>query len=407
MWWKKRILARRYGGCNANGLHQAVRQCNFRGVRELVAFGISIESRDIAGRTPLFHAVRLGELALVRELLKLGASADAADDHGNTPLMEAIISGDKHILEELLLTKPQLNRRNREGDTPLILAVREGNTTFTRMLLREGAEPNLANQKGQTPIMLAVMDSKTAIVTSLLEAGADPEQQDLSGKSALDLPVASPRIRKLLKVQSPKESSDKSSIETGALGDMVGQVIQTANQWLSTSTGQAAEERGKELLTALRQVLGVSNQEDAGELLQSGAGLLVLLMQEAQRGMKQISLNDESRARLWSTIDVLVSRLASGLQKQEKEAGGLPEQHIHFHLPPLTKDQEKDLNHALKEAISVGADRAADLLTRLGAVRSNGNGHHSNGKTSTTRPPSPEPSTSDSADSSDSGPSAG
>ncbi len=382
-WLIKRKLARRFGGCNGVGLHKAIRQCNLKAIRKMIELGVSVESRDPVGRTPLFQAVRLGEQRLTEELLVAGASPDGADDEGNTPFMEAVKTGDKHILERLLLEHPQVNKRNQLGETALILAVREGNTTFTRLLLKHGAEVNLADQRGRTPLMLSVMDSKTAIITSLLEAGADPTQQDMSGQSCLDIPVGTPRIahmlRNHLKQQESMYEEPTSGRRSAAWGDLVDEVAQKAQKWLGTSPPEELEARGKELLDLWRQNLGTRSSVDSEEWITSGAGLLVLLVQEVQRGFKQLpAVKPETQERLWNTLESLVTNLASGISQKHEPPDGEPEQHIHFHLPALTKEQEKELDHALSETITHGTARAADLLKLLGAIRSNG--HPENGQ---------------------------
>lgn len=370
IWWKKKRLSRKAGGCNDLGMIRCVKSGKTDLVSELVGFGVSLNARDESGRAALSIAVRQGDSKMVSALLALGADTNVADPTGTTPLMEAISIADKHIFQRLLQEEPELNRRNQAGETALLLATKEGSTTFSRLLIQEGAEINLADKKGITPLMLAVMDSKTAIITSLLEQGADPLQKDLSGRSAMDIPVSSPRIRNLLAEQTGESSEDSDS----GIGNMMNQVLESATQWLGPGDSSTEiEQKGRQLFTAWRNILGLSALEPSEETMKSGAGILLLLMQEVQRGFKQMTdkgnIPGDQLSRNWENLEKIVSKMAAQLPKPdpEKQSG----QHIHFHLPSITQDNEQDLNQALSEAVTVGADRAVELLAKLGEVNSN------------------------------------
>lgn len=372
-WWKKKRLARKAGGCNDQGMIRCVKSGKIDLVKELVSFGVSTNSRDESGRSALSVAVRQGDWKMTTTLLELGADTDVAGPVGFTPLMEAISVADKHIFQRLLEEEPALDRRNQAGETALYLATKEGSTTFSRLLIQAGAEINLADKKGITPLMLAVMDSKTAIISSLLEQGADPLQKDLSGRSAMDIPVSSPRIRNLLSKQCGT-SEDHSSPDDG-IGNMMNQVLESATQWLgSGNTSVEIEQKGRQLFMAWRNLLGLSALEPSEETMKSGAGILLLLMQEVQRGLKQLTEKGDLPAgqltRNWENLEKIVSRMAAQLPAPDPNKQ--PEQHIHFHLPSISEDHEQDLNQALSEAVTVGADRAVELLTKLGEVNANG-----------------------------------
>lgn len=374
-WWKKKRLSRKAGGCNDQGMIRCVKSGKIDLIKELVSFGVSTNSRDESGRSALSVAVRQGDWKLTNTLLALGAGTDIADPAGMTALMEAISTADKHIFQRLLDENPELDKRNQAGETALYLAVKEGSTTFSRLLIQAGAEINLADKKGITPLMLSVMDSKTAIITSLLEHGADPLQKDLSGRSAMDIPVSSPRIRNLLAKQSG-ESTDAPDPESG-IGNMMSQVLESATQWLGPGDSSLEiEQKGRQLFTAWRNILGLSALEPSEETMKSGAGILLLLMQEVQRGLKQMTdkgnIPGDQLSRNWENLEKIVSKMAAQLPKPDPDKQ--PEQHIHFHLPSISQDHEQDLNQALSEAVTVGADRAVELLTKLGEVNSNEKG---------------------------------
>lgn len=376
-WWKKKRLSRKAGGCNDQGMIRSIKSGKVGLIRDLVDFGISPNARDESGRSGLSVAVRQGDWHMTDTLLTLGAGTDIADPAGMTALMEAISTADKHIFQRLLEANPELNKRNQAGETALYLAVKEGSTTFSRLLMEAGAEVNLADKKGITPLMLAVMDSKTAIITSLLEQGADPLQKDLSGRNALDIPVSSPRIRNLLAKRSGESTHDTDS--DPGISNVMSQVLESATQWLGPGNSSLEiEQKGRQLFTVWRNILGLSAIEPTEETMKSGAGILLLLMQEVQRGLKQITEKGNSSgdqlSRNWENLEKIVSRMAAQLPAPDPNKQ--PEQHIHFHLPSISEDHGQDLNQALSEAVAVGADHAVELLTKLGEVNSNRNGKH-------------------------------
>ncbi len=377
-WWKKKRLSRKAGGCNDRGMIRCVKLGRTDLVKELVSFGISPNARDESGRPALAVAVRQGDWKMTHSLLDLGADINVADPSGVTPLMESISIADKHIFQRLLQAVPELNRRNQAGETALYLATKEGSTTFSRLLIQAGAEINLADKRGITPLMLAVMDSKTAIISSLLDKGADPLQKDMSGRCAMDIPVSSPRIRNLLAKQCAPSPGDQS--QEAGISNMMNQVLESATQWLGPGNSTTEiEQKGRQLFSAWRNLLGLSALEPSEETMKSGAGILLLLMQEVQRGLKQLTEKEptsgEQLSRNWENLEKIVSRMAAQLPTPDPKQQ--PEQHIHFHLPPISEEHEEDLNQALSEAVTVGADRAVELLTKLGEVHANGNGKHS------------------------------
>lgn len=375
-WWKRRKLARAAGGCNEAGMISCVRKGQLELVKKLLDFGVSVDAREETGRSVLFLAVRQGEIKLVDLLVERGANLDLSDRNGQTALMEAISQADKHVFDRLMKASPDLNKRDQQGNTALLMAVEEGNTTFTRSLIQAGADINLSNKIGKTPLMLAVMDSKTAIIQSLLEAGADPLQKDLSGKDVTDIPVSSPRIKKMLREYAGQEESEPDL----RLNSMMNQMIHSAGSLLgSGSSPKQLEERGRQLLGAWTQFMGLPGMKESEATMQTGAELFLLLMQEVQRGLKQAtsrSNGNGAASQSWENLETLVARLASQLPEPSKGSEEpAPEQHIHFHLPPLEDHQKEDLNSALKEAITVGSDRAAELLTKLGAITVDGDGN--------------------------------
>ena len=374
IWWRKQQLSRTLGSCDEAGLIRAVEIGNTAAISSLLELGVSVDARDEKGRPALCVAVRQGDTVTTAHLLKLGANLALTDQEGRTAIMEAVIHGDKYLLQHLLEYHPDINKRNALGETALLIAVKEGNTTLGRMLLSAGAEADLADRNGITPLMAAVEDAKVALVKSLLEAGANPEQRDLAGRNTLDRPSLSPRIQKMLQ-EASSPSPGKSAGTEPMLPDLLHRWLGSATQLLGTEHAALdVTNKGQELIQLLGSTFRLTDLERSEEWLQGGAGMLVLLMQEVQRGLSQLSLStkEEEAAESWKKLEQLVRGMASGLTAPQANISSGPEQHIHFHLPPINPEGALPPDKALNEAITSGAARAARILSEMRTGESTG-----------------------------------
>ena len=95
----------------------------------LLEKNVNINERDIAGRTPLFYAVRNGNLEDVKFLIDNGADMALADDYGHTPAHVAAIKtgaydlkSSAHYFEILKFLKEEgadMNAKDYRGRTVL------------------------------------------------------------------------------------------------------------------------------------------------------------------------------------------------------------------------------------------------------------------------------------------------
>src|SRR5215217_3811013 len=81
----------------------AARLADLTRARELVAKGVSIDTPDIRGFTPLMWASAAGHLETVRYLLENGARVDAVSNDGSSALMLAAANGASDIVQLLLV----------------------------------------------------------------------------------------------------------------------------------------------------------------------------------------------------------------------------------------------------------------------------------------------------------------
>ena len=160
-------------------------------VRELVALGVSLDTKDQHGDTGLTLASYMGNLESVVLLIKFGANIEAADNSGATALAMAASNGYTEVVKTLVARGANANSRDKAGRTPLFFAAMNGKSEMVRTLISLKADANASLANGLTPLMYAALQGDGEVARLLLQAGADPssEMKD-SPQTAADLAVS-------------------------------------------------------------------------------------------------------------------------------------------------------------------------------------------------------------------------
>ncbi|OHE98431.1 hypothetical protein CORC01_06222 [Colletotrichum orchidophilum] len=178
------------------------------------------DTRDEAGKTPLFIAVERGNIKCARMLAEAGASLELVDHGGLTPLHRAAEKGYLGVLKFLLdygvQDEIQDNKSDQQGLTPappspssigesekpisprhhskephqrtaLSYAVEHGGIEAVELLLDYGSKPNSPDSAGRTPLMYAAVSGLVEIAELLLERGADINATDKADQTSLML----------------------------------------------------------------------------------------------------------------------------------------------------------------------------------------------------------------------------
>jgi len=120
--------------------------------RMMIEKGANTRYRDMDGNNALM--VQMGNpsspLYILTLLLNTGMSPDTQNNDGMTPLMKAALMRDPSYLLELLKHGANPNIRNNNGDTALIIASRHRMVEHVRLLLEYGAHTNIKNVNGET-----------------------------------------------------------------------------------------------------------------------------------------------------------------------------------------------------------------------------------------------------------------
>ena len=145
-----------------------------------------VNSRCIAGRTPLHQAAFGGSGPVVKLLIQHGADPNARTDFGWVPLHYAAAPPAAEAAVHLIQNGAAVNIANDNGATPLHHAVDFGKFSLVELLLSHGVDVNAEDEDGRTPLDFAEPDS--TIAQLLLKCGARGKKPFASAARLDDLP---------------------------------------------------------------------------------------------------------------------------------------------------------------------------------------------------------------------------
>jgi len=126
-----------------NQLHQASESGNLQTVYKILTFGISVETINNNGYTPLHISASCGHKELSLMLLDFGANVNVKDKHGRTPLHLSAGKGHVDVVRELLKHGARVNIPDQYGATPLQTASQRGHMQVVRELQNHGAKVDI------------------------------------------------------------------------------------------------------------------------------------------------------------------------------------------------------------------------------------------------------------------------
>jgi ankyrin repeat protein len=174
-----------------DGLFLAAHEGDFAKIKQLVAEGANVNSRDARGRTPVHVAAFASEDDALRALAEAGADMNALEHRAYDVVTIAAVADDSELMSlaiELgndpgLITSPYLG-------TALIAAAHLGHAEIVRRLIAAGAPLDHINNLHWTAVMEAVVlgdggADHQAVLDALLSAGADRSLADRDGVTPL------------------------------------------------------------------------------------------------------------------------------------------------------------------------------------------------------------------------------
>lgn len=173
-------------------LHMNVFAGSERWVRIQLWLGMSADSLDEKGDTPLSVAADRGHSRIVRLLLVHGADANARDGLGLTPLQNALWSDDAvdrvGTVTALLEYGTDVKATGVGGVTPLIDAADRDRSRVILPLVARGADMEARTSGlGYTALMRAAEHGNRNAVRALLAAGARRDPRDSLGRTAREI----------------------------------------------------------------------------------------------------------------------------------------------------------------------------------------------------------------------------
>ena len=144
-------------------LHEIIPQGTEEQISNLLASGVSVNTRDSVNNSPLHAAILSGNFGIIKSLLNYGADIDAVGFRQKTPLHLSIVS--KELVQLLLKHQPKLSLQDDEGNSVLhcLLHIQAwwkdlDIRAIIKMVLYSGANVNMMNNSGETPLHRLVTD---------------------------------------------------------------------------------------------------------------------------------------------------------------------------------------------------------------------------------------------------------
>jgi hypothetical protein len=171
------------------GFLQSAEKGNLNAVTLFLNCGISVDTRDTRGWTPLIASSFHGHTTIANFLIRKYANVQAQDTGGYRSLHWAALNGRDDVVKLLIEKGADVNALSNHGWTPLMQAASRGHLAIAIYLVNSGANVNLATEDGWTPLHKAVANGHIAMVQFLLAKGANRDAQYQDGTTPLGLAI--------------------------------------------------------------------------------------------------------------------------------------------------------------------------------------------------------------------------
>lgn len=174
-------------GCS-DDIHSAAKRGDVEAVRNFIAEGCDVNTKNKDGKPVLWMAVRGGNIEVVKLLLDAGADPSLQDPLIGTPLHLSAGTGRTDMVELLLDRGADINAlSDRLDEPPIWEAVRRRHANVVRLLLERGADPNHVWPTGSTILHMAAGMGNVEIVRILIKAGMNMNACNNDGRTPLHL----------------------------------------------------------------------------------------------------------------------------------------------------------------------------------------------------------------------------
>jgi hypothetical protein len=138
---------------------RGIGESDARTIEALIEEGVSIDIRDVYGRTPAYIAAQNGNIAGIEALAKADADLNTAEyARGYTPAHAAVIYNHPTAIGALAKAGADLNAFCKDGLTPAHIAASSRQIDAIQALADAGADLNAKDRHGKTPADIAAIN---------------------------------------------------------------------------------------------------------------------------------------------------------------------------------------------------------------------------------------------------------
>ncbi len=193
---------------------------------------VDLNARDEAGMTAIAHAAKLGHADILNTMLKFGLSADTPDKEGHTPLTLSLINKRREAAKVLVKRGADVNAHAADYITPLHFAAHQGDIELVKLLVSYNADlDTVIVNNGYTPLHWAVIQGHANVVEFLVQSGARTDIPDKKGQTQMD--IATTKGAHLQKILETPVAKDEPAAQQPAAAAYSGN-----DRWLRTGEHQ-------------------------------------------------------------------------------------------------------------------------------------------------------------------------
>lgn len=195
-------LAAIAASAQAERIHLLAATGDVTGIEALLAQGLSLNTPDASGRTPLMYALEYGQLTIAEWVLERCAAVNHRTLDGSTALHYSAFRGTVAAVKLLLAAGASRTLIDSEGRTPLHWAAHNPNVEVLALLAESAPQHELdaTDAGGMTTLMWAAFYNRHKHVSLMMKLGVDCTCRDVDGKTALHWSAANGTSAKALAI---------------------------------------------------------------------------------------------------------------------------------------------------------------------------------------------------------------